>query len=341
MNIDVFNGDADGIFSLIQLRRYAPVATSQQQLITGVKRDHALLQTITDAQAKDAELWVLDLPFDKNSATLPRLLQQARHIHYVDHHFTKSRFHHERLTTVFDFSPTVCTGLLVSAHLGYQQHVWALPAAFGDNLFDVAYRDCQALGLSTAQTEQLRELGMLVNYNSYGATVADLHMHPAQLYCQLMAYESPFAVVADNDREAPFLLLQQGYVNDREQARNAQILEYHQTMLAIRLPATAWARRINGSLANELAQEYSDQAILIATENTDGKTFSINLRAPQSNRAGAGAICERYPHGGGRAGAGGINHLPEHELDGLLRIVSDYYSKGSIGNNEKKPISKR
>ena len=37
--IDVFNGDADGIFSLIQWRKSHPITANDQQiLITGVKR---------------------------------------------------------------------------------------------------------------------------------------------------------------------------------------------------------------------------------------------------------------------------------------------------------------
>lgn len=42
-HIDVFNGDADGICALIQLRLANPV---ESQLITGVKRDIALLQKL-------------------------------------------------------------------------------------------------------------------------------------------------------------------------------------------------------------------------------------------------------------------------------------------------------
>src|SRR5690606_28344230 len=130
MNIDVFNGDADGIFSLIQLRKEFAVAPSQQLLVTGVKRDHALLQHVTDQQAQGADIQVLDLPFDKNSAELPRLLKVARSVSYIDHHFATTQLTHKRLVTLFDFAPTVCTGLLVSAHLRHNQLIWAVPAAF-------------------------------------------------------------------------------------------------------------------------------------------------------------------------------------------------------------------
>ena len=43
MHYDVFNGDADGIISLLQLRFYQP---TESQLVTGVKRDIQLLDQL-------------------------------------------------------------------------------------------------------------------------------------------------------------------------------------------------------------------------------------------------------------------------------------------------------
>ena len=59
--VDVFNGDADGICALQQLRLAEPI---QSVLVTGVKRDINLLQ---DVQAgKGDEVTVLDISLDKN-----------------------------------------------------------------------------------------------------------------------------------------------------------------------------------------------------------------------------------------------------------------------------------
>jgi hypothetical protein len=44
MQIDVFNGDADGICALVQLRLAQPV---QSKLVTGVKRDIQLLEGLS------------------------------------------------------------------------------------------------------------------------------------------------------------------------------------------------------------------------------------------------------------------------------------------------------
>ena len=48
MHFDVFNGDADGIIALTQLRLAEP---KDSQLITGIKRDIALLSQVDVAQA--------------------------------------------------------------------------------------------------------------------------------------------------------------------------------------------------------------------------------------------------------------------------------------------------
>ena len=66
---DVFNGDADGICALHQLRLAEP---RQAQLVTGVKRDISLVQRVDVAKA-DA-VTVLDVSMDKNTQALQDLL---------------------------------------------------------------------------------------------------------------------------------------------------------------------------------------------------------------------------------------------------------------------------
>ena len=62
---DVFNGDADGICALTQLRLASP---ADSVLVTGVKRDINLLARV-EAQEGD-EINVLDVSLDKNRAGL-------------------------------------------------------------------------------------------------------------------------------------------------------------------------------------------------------------------------------------------------------------------------------
>lgn len=324
MYIDVFNGDADGIFSLLQLRKVKPVAANEQRLITGVKRDNALIQQISNEQAAGAIVHALDISFDKNTDDLERILPYVESLFYCDHHQAKTLFEHANLSTLIDASPSVCTGLLMSMHLGHAQHPWAIAAAFGDSLDAVAFAECDKLGWHRSNAEQLRELGVLVNYNGYGASVGDLHFAPDALYRALYAYDSPFDVIEDT--ASPFAKLQAGYQADIEQAESAETLRNDERLKAVMLDDAAWARRISGTLGNNLAHRSPSKAIVIATPNADGQTLTISLRAPKSNLQGAGDICSAFPSGGGRAGAAGVNALPINDLGRFIDSVSTYYA---------------
>ena len=70
--IDVFNGDADGICALTQLRNATP---ADSVLVTGVKRDIALLEKV-DARAGD-QVTVLDVSLDKNREGLRKVLERV------------------------------------------------------------------------------------------------------------------------------------------------------------------------------------------------------------------------------------------------------------------------
>jgi len=65
--IDCFNGDADGICALTQLRLAEPLEST---LITGVKRDINLLARV-EASAGD-RITALDISLDKNRAGLEK-----------------------------------------------------------------------------------------------------------------------------------------------------------------------------------------------------------------------------------------------------------------------------
>ena len=81
---DVFNGDADGICSLHQLRLAEPAPDAV--LVTGVKRDIALLERIRDAQ--NSIVTVLDISMHVNGKSLQNLLNRNNEVVYIDHnHF--------------------------------------------------------------------------------------------------------------------------------------------------------------------------------------------------------------------------------------------------------------
>lgn len=324
MVIDVFNGDADGILSLVQLRKCYPVAPAEQQLITGVKRDISLVKQVSPAQAAGALVTVLDISFDKNVHDVKALLEAGSKIFYCDHHQAKTLFEHAHLTTRIDTSPAVCTALLINQYLNGVQALWAVAAAFGDGLDSSAQALAAKLGLTAQEQDKLKSLGVLVNYNGYGAHEADLFFPPAELYRLLMQYESPFAVI--EDPLSPYVQLAHGYNSDLAQARLANPLLNDDTVLAVHLADEPWARRISGTLGNILAAENRSKAIVIATNNEDG-SLTISLRAPKENPFGAAEVCGKFATGGGREGAAGINALPACELPVLLSDVVARYRK--------------
>ncbi|MBL7000503.1 MAG: hypothetical protein ISR73_11625, partial [Gammaproteobacteria bacterium] len=79
---DIFNGDADGICALQQLRLKNPL---QSTLITGIKREIDLFSRI-NAEAND-QITALDISFDKNREGVRAALNAGAQVFYADHHF--------------------------------------------------------------------------------------------------------------------------------------------------------------------------------------------------------------------------------------------------------------
>lgn len=171
MQYDVFNGDADGICALHQLRLATPAYT---ELVTGPKREIDLLKRVK-AQAGD-EITVLDIALSKNRADADRLLQQGAYIRYFDHHQPGEIPLHPRFESYIDTDVEVCSSLLVDRYLQGKQRIWAVTAAFGDNLAEPACHAAKPLNQSFEQLTQLQSLGECLNYNGYGETLADLFL---------------------------------------------------------------------------------------------------------------------------------------------------------------------
>ena len=207
MHFDVFNGDADGICALIQLRLANPVIA---HLVTGVKRDIDLLKQV-NAVAGDV-VTVLDISLQKNRPDLMRILDQGAEVFYVDHHQSGEMPQHRSFESLIDTAADTCTSLLVDDYLKHRFSAWAVTAAFGDNLRGSALRLAQGLGLTQQQLQQLETLGICLNYNSYGRVVSDLHIEPDQLYQCLSPYQSPLNFIVDNGDL--FQKLLSGYQDD-------------------------------------------------------------------------------------------------------------------------------
>jgi len=318
MHFDVFNGDADGICALIQLRLDRPQAS---RLITGIKRDIQLLDKFTVTSGD--RITVLDISLQTNSVRVKEFLNQGAHIFYVDHHQPGDIPKHPHLKTLINTDSAICTSLLVNQYLNGKYPLWAITAAFGDNLNHSAEQLAATLNLSQTELETLKNLGIYINYNGYGGCIDDLHFAPDRLYREMAEFQSPFDFIGGN-RDI-FTQLEQGY---REDMANAQRLvpEYQSDAVAVFiLPDTAWARRVNGVFGNFLANLHPSRAHAVITHNK-GNDYQVGVRAPLSNKTGADALCSAFPTGGGRKAAAGINHLPGDQLSIFIKKFEDFYS---------------
>ena len=310
--VDIFNGDADGLIARHQYRLAFPVSNGQLRLITGVKRDIALVGQL-DASLVD-EVTVFDISYDQNAAAVEHLLAQGVHVRYFDHHRADKLKMHALLDAHIDLSPTTCTSLLVDQFLGGAYRAWAITAAFGDNLITVATQLACEQALSAAEAAALRELGECLNYNAYGEREEDLYFRPAELAARLAPYANPLAFMqADN----AFATLKRGVIEDLQRAI-AVAPHYVSTACAIFiLPDAAWARRVSGAFANRVAEAHPARAHAILTQKQAGD-FTVSIRAPVAAAHSADRVALAFVGGGGRASAAGINQLASDEIATLI-----------------------
>jgi len=311
---DVFNGDADGICALHQLRLAEP---GDSELVTGPKRDISLLKRV-NAGAGD-RVTVLDIALSKNRDALDRLLAAGAQVRYFDHHQPGDIPSHPNFEAHIDTDANVCTSLLVNQYLRGRQLVWAVTAAFGDNLADAARQAAAPLNLSADQLAQLQSLGECLNYNGYGDTLDDLFFDPADLYRKLRPFADPFAFIAESPA---YRTLKAGYQEDMARAVAVAAAEARESGRIFMLPAEKWARRISGVFGNQLAVEAPAQAHAVLTAKPEGG-YVVSVRAPLAAKSGADELCSQFETGGGRKGAAGINHLPESELG---RFIATFFA---------------
>lgn len=320
-HFDIFNGDADGILSLVQLRLAEP---RDAQLITGIKRDIKLVEKLPlEAVSENSKITILDISMEKNAAGLQKLLATNAQVYYADHHRAGDIPAATNLDANIDLDANTCTALIVDKGLNGQYRHWAIAAAYGDNLLKVGDKLAVEAGLSSEQAEALKELGTLVNYNGYGATTEDLAFHPAELFKQLVRFEQPLDCIADKD--SAFHTLKAAFADDFAKAESADVLHNSKTCKAVLLEDAAWSRRISGTYGNHLANVSPDAAHIVVT-TVDADHYLISLRAPLNNKTGAGDICASFETGGGRAAAAGINLLPKSHLPKLIEKVEAFYS---------------
>ena len=317
VNYDIFNGDADGICALLQLRLAEP---KESQLITGVKRDINLLRRV-QANAGDC-ITVLDISMAKNQADLQRLLNAGAEVFYVDHHFAGDVPSSAALKTLINEAPDVCTSLLVNHYLRGAYVAWGIVGTFGDNLKKSAMGMAKNIDLSAEQLRQLEDLGTYLNYNGYGSALDELHFDPAKLYQLASHYSSPLDfVVAEAET---YSKLEAGYQEDLSSAQAMNAVTANKAIAVFTLPDKPWARRVSGVFGNQLANQNPDRGHAVLTAKNNGN-FLVSVRAPLNNKVGAASLCRQFATGGGREAAAGINDLPADKLDYFIDLFTKAY----------------
>jgi hypothetical protein len=315
--IDCFNGDADGICALTQIRLHNPV---ESKLVTGVKRDINLMDRVV---AKSGDIvTVLDVSLDKNRLGLEQTLAQGAEVFYCDHHYAGEIPEHPKLNALINTTPDVCTSLLINKTLKGRFLAWAVVGTFGDNLSRSAAALAKPLDLDDSQLELLQNLGIYINYNGYGAALEDLYFNPAELFKRTVAHRTPQEFIHED--ASAFETLESGYQDDMQKAASSKPSFERQHSAVFQLPDQAWARRVSGVFGNDLANQYPDRAHAVVTEKNNGR-FLVSVRAPLSNKRGADEICRQFATGGGRSAAAGINDLPADELSHFVDVFSQSY----------------
>ena len=310
MKVFAFNGDADGLCALQQLHLEEK---GEAVLVTGPKRRTALLAGISAGEGD--EVTVLDVSFHSNRAGVLRLLDAGARVRYFDHHHAGQLPSHQRLETHIDTTPTLCTSAIVDRYLGGAQRAWAAVGAYGDNL--------AATGRALKDSQELEKLGILLNYNSYGETEADLFFPPAELHRRMAPYADPLLFIYE---DPAYQGLARGYAEDMERAANLKPVAAREHAAVYVLPNESWARRVSGALANNLARSAPARAHAMLSPNSAGG-MQVSVRAPLERPAGAAALCLEYETGGGREAAAGINHLPMEGVNAFTGRFLDYFRK--------------
>tara|TARA_B100000700_G_scaffold331658_1_gene466654 strand:+ start:10151 stop:11023 length:873 start_codon:yes stop_codon:yes gene_type:complete len=279
-----YNGDADGICSMVQWGLEHGV---EGKRITGVKRDIQLLDRVHPNL--DDEVVVMDISLARNHSRALELSQQGIKISWFDHHLAGDEI--KGIQTNIYTSSNACTATIVENYLGKESD-WAQVALHGD-------------GLSKHSSKQeYKELGELLNYNGYGADLSDLHFHPDDLMMLCLKSRTPSEFMAT----PAFAKLKQGFDFDIANANKIEEKEGYYL-----LPNEAWARRVVGVMAHRINEKGSGPHVIAIDK---GDTLQISLRG----QSGIGELCAKFG-GGGRATAGGIDALPKAEMTDLMNEV--------------------
>jgi hypothetical protein len=176
---------------------------------------------------------------------------------------------------------------------------------------DLAMNMAKSENLNEEQTTLLKQIGLVVNYNSYGQTADDLFFSPEEIAEATKACGSD--IFRFTEQSDIFSTLLENYEKDMSTASCQEPYSISDKAVFYTLPNEGWTHRVMGSFSNHLVSSNKDLACAIAVLNSDG-TYRISVRSSINNPYGAGDLCKKFG-GGGREKAGGINNLDASELD--------------------------
>ena len=189
--------------------------------------------------------------------------------------------------------------------------------AEGDALAAVA-------GVAPEAAQRFKSLGIAINYNAYGETIADLHVPPVELAAEMLPFSDPLEFA---DESVACKRLADGFTADMELAKRLTPAREAPGAVVFMLPDAAWARRASGTFANDKAKAHAASAVAIVSPRTEGG-YLVSVRVPKEFSVSAEAFCRRFPTGGGRRTAAGINHLPGEELENFTTAFEQQFRDG-------------
>jgi nanoRNase/pAp phosphatase (c-di-AMP/oligoRNAs hydrolase) len=316
VHCDVFNGDADGIFALAQLRKSNPKVST---LFTGTKRDIGLLRHLVEI--KNSTVTVLDISMEKNLSDLNTCLKNNNQITWFDHHQSGTIPKIDLLDANIDTSPKVCTSILVDHHLSGAQRAYAIAGAYGDNLHSEA--ELMGENLSSEELAILKDIGETINYNGYGEKLSDLAVEPKMVYLDLLKFDSPFEFAKHSE---VFAKIKKQMIDDAQQMQTTKKIHSSSVGDCLLLPDHPSSARMSGIYSNDLVHANPDRAHAIFTQLKNESGFRISIRSPLNRPYKADTLANLFPNGGGRAKAAGINCLHETELNNFYTKFDEVFS---------------
>lgn len=315
-NYLVYNGDADGICAAHQYYLSNPESF---QSVTGVKRDISLLKKVLPISG--IHVLVFDIAVEKNLQQLKELLEMGAKVQWFDHHISEEIPSSPNLSIHIQTDSDTNTSKIVSEYLQVPS-LWAVVGLFGDNMSESAVEMSQQFSITQDELALLKEAGELINYNGYGGSLDDLHFPPDEILKAIQPYANPLDFIEES---TVFKDLRLGMEEDTALALKAEEIEEGVFLF----PDVKWARRVIGVFANRKAKEYPDRAHAVLMENAQRDCYVVSIRSPLNGEYNAAEFCKKFPTGGGRVKAAGINELPKDEMSYFMEQYKAFFPFGS------------